>query len=256
MHRTTTPFRLGTAGGVALVAFAAVAIGAGAGSPNRQTLPERRSTTARSTAPARSTQGREIELLARGNPRSRLRILVVGCIHGDECAGTAVADWLERAKPERDTRVWIVENLNPDGYAARRRQNGRGVDLNRNFPWRWHAAGRLGDLHYTGPRALSEPESRFAAHLIERIRPQLTIWFHQPLGVVDDSGGRWALALRYSRLVGIPLVRLLRYAGSAATWQNNLYPNTSLVVELPPGPLTRTRAARYGDAVLDLLGPT
>ena len=74
--------------------------------------------------------------------------------------------------------------------------------------------------------------------------------------MVDDSGGWLALARRYAQLVGIPLVRLPRYAGSAATWQNHLYPNTSLVVELPPGPLTRTRAARYGDAVLDLLGPT
>ena len=246
----TMPFRLGAAGGVALVAFATIAIAAAAGSASRKSLPEGRSTL------AQSTQGREIELLARGNPRSRHRILVVGCIHGDECAGTAVADWLERAKPERNTEVWIVENLNPDGYAARRRQNGRGVDLNRNFPWRWHAAGRSGDLHYPGPRALSEPESRFAARLIERIRPQLTIWFHQPLGVVDDSGGWRALAVRYSRLVGIPLVRLPHYAGSVATWQNHLYPNTSLVVELPPGRLTPTRAARYGDAVLDLLGPT
>jgi protein MpaA len=238
-------FRLGTVGGVVVVALLAGAIATGGPSPRRPDL-----------AAGRSAQGRTIGIITRGSPKGQHRILVIGCIHGDECAGTAIANWLAHARPERNTRLWIIRNLNPDGYAARRRQNGHGVDLNRNFPWHWQAAGRAGDLHYPGPHALSEPESRYAVRLIKEIKPQLTIWFHQPLGVVDDSGGRRALARRYARLVGLPLVRLPRYAGGATSWQNHLYPNTSLVVELPPGHLTRTRAARYGHAVLDLLGPT
>ena len=94
------------------------------------------------------------------------------------------------------------------------------------------------------------------ARLIERLRPQLTIWFHQPLAVVDYSGGSRTLALQYARLIGLPLVRLPRYPGGVASWQNHLYPNTSLVVELPPGDLTSAQASRYGDGILDLLGPT
>lgn len=101
---------------------------------------------------------------------------------------------------------------------------------------------------------VSSSESRYVARVVEQIRPQLTIWSHQPLGVVDDSGGRRALARRNARLVGLSLVRPPCYARSAANW-HHLYPNTSLVVELPPRPLTRTSAARYGDAVLDFLGP-
>ncbi len=204
----------------------------------------------------RSALGRAIRVVIRGNPKALHRILVVGCIHGDECAGTAIAGWLEHARPEPNTRLWIVENLNPDGYAARSRVNGRGVDLNRNFPWHWHAAGRPGDPRYPGDHPLSEPESRFAARLIERIRPQISIWFHQHLGVVDDSGGSLILERRLARLVALPLVRLPRYPGSATSWQNHLYPNTSVVVELRSGTLTRAQAARYGDAVLDVLGPT
>lgn len=202
----------------------------------------------------RSALGRPIHLVERGRPRGRTRILVVGCIHGDECAGVAVARWLEQAKPEPNIRLWIIENLNPDGYAARTRQNGRGVDLNRNFPWHWRPLGHPGGLHYAGPQPLSEPETRLAASLIRHVRPGITIWFHQRLGIVDNSGGSLALERRYARLVGLPLVRLTRYPGSAASWQNHLYPNSSFVVELPPGPLTATQAARYGDGILDLTG--
>ena len=238
-------WRLTTAGCVAAVGVLGGTLGSGVSSLSHPEL-----------LIGRSALGRAIPVVARGNPSAKHSILVVGCIHGDECAGTAVAAWLEHARPEQGTRVWILENLNPDGFASRTRQNGRGVDLNRNFAWHWKATGRPGDLHYSGTHALSEPESRFAAQLIERLRPQLTVWFHQPLGVVDDSGGRRDLERRYAQLVGLPLVRLPRYHGSGASWQNHLYPNTSVVIELPPGPLTGSRAARYGDGILDLLGPT
>ena len=100
-----------------------------------------------------------------------------------------------------------------------------------------------------------EPESSLVARLIERVKPELTVWFHQPLAVVDDSGGRRDLERRYARLVGLPFLRLPRYPGSAAGWHNHLYPNTSFVVELPAGPLTSAAAARFGDGLLDLVAP-
>jgi murein peptide amidase A len=202
----------------------------------------------------RSVHGRPILLVRRGASDAGERILVVGCIHGNECAGKAVVQWLEHAALARGLRLWLVENLNPDGYAAGTRQNEHGVDLNRNFPWHWRPLDRQGGLNYSGPHALSEPEARLVASLIERVRPDVTIWFHQPLAVVDQSGGSVALERRYAHLVGLPLVRLPRYPGSAAGWQNHLYPNTSFVVELAAGPLGATAVARFGNGVLDLLG--
>jgi protein MpaA len=149
--------------------------------------------------------------------------------------------------------LWVVPELNPDGVAAHTRQNARGVDLNRNFPWRWRRTGRRGDPQYPGPRVLSEPESRIAHRLIARLRPRITIWFHQPLRVVDESGGSVKVERRYAHLIGLPLRRLTRYHGSAASWQNTQLPGTTaFVVELPPGHPSLADIARYRDGVLTL----
>jgi len=60
------------------------------------------------------------------------------------------------------------------------------------------------------------------------------VWFHQPLGVTDESGGDLRLERRFAALSGLPLRRLPRYHGSAPTWENQrLRGSTSFVVELP-----------------------
>jgi protein MpaA len=200
-----------------------------------------------------SALGRSIFAFELGDPSSRTTMLVVGCIHGDECAGIAIARSLISAPPPRGIDLWVVPDLNPDGFGAGTRQNGRGVDLNRNFPYRWRPLGQPGSLNYSGTGPLSEPEARIASRLIARVRPRVSIWFHQPLGLVDLSGGDAAVEWRFARLVGLPRVRLPRYPGSVATWQNHRFPfTTAFVVELPAGSLSPTAADRYADAVLRL----
>lgn len=200
-----------------------------------------------------SVRGRAIQVWERGVPGSTT-VLVVGCVHGEECAGLAIADLLLEGDPPSVVDLWVVRSLNPDGAARERRGNAHGVDLNRNFPYRWKPLPR--GRYYSGPRPLSEPESRIAAELIRRIEPDITIWFHQPLGVVDDSGGDLRIERRYARLVGMPLERLGRYPGSATGWQNHAFPgSTAFVVELPAGPLSSARARVFAGAVLELVGP-
>src|SRR5437588_1690974 len=162
----------------------------------------------------RSVRGRAIVAVHVGDPHDSDPVLVVGCIHGNEGAGIAVARDLATDHPPRSENVWVVLDLNPDGHAAGTRQNADGVDLNRNFPLGWRPIAAPGDLHYSGPRALSEPESRLAVSLIRRIRPSVSVWFHQHVDVVDRSGGRAAVERRYARLVGLPFVRLPRYPAS------------------------------------------
>jgi protein MpaA len=202
----------------------------------------------RSVLLGHSLEGRPIVAFEVGDPGASRRELVVGCVHGDETAGIAVARRLEHASPV-GLDLWIVPVLNPDGVAARTRGNARGVDLNRNFPWRWKP---LRGLVYSGPRPLSEPESQAAYRLIRQFRPQVSIWFHQPLGVVDESGGSSALERRFASGVGLPLARLAREPGSVVGWENHvLRGSTAFVVELlPDRRLSRAAVGRFAWAAL------
>jgi len=177
-----------------------------------------------------SVQGRALVEFRMGPLHPPRRILVVGVIHGDETAGLAITRELLRVAPVPSTEVVVVPDLNPDGVALGTRQNFRGVDLNRNFPYRWRSPGRRGDPQYPGKAPLSEPESRSMAALVRELRPTASVWFHQPVGVVDESGG----SVMVATVVGLPLRRMQRYNGSAVSWQNVSLPRTSaFVVELP-----------------------
>jgi murein peptide amidase A len=181
----------------------------------------------------RSVAGRPIVAVHSGGPEAPIEVLVVGCVHGNEAAGVPIARQLIAAGAPRGAELWVVPSLNPDGVAAGTRGNAHGVDLNRNFPFDWRP---LGGFEYSGPGPLSEPESRAARRLILREEPDVTIWFHQPLDLVDRPPGNPFVARRLARLIGLPLARLRgRYPGSASRWQNHALPqSTAFVVELPP----------------------
>jgi hypothetical protein len=199
----------------------------------------------RSELVGRSTRGQEIRLFTLGSGRTR--ILVVGLIHGSEPAGSVVATRLLHTPPPARGSIAVVPDLNPDGHAAKRRWNARGVDLNRNFPGTWRASPT------SGASPGSEVETRVAMRLIRRLRPQITIWFHQPQALVRAWGPNVAVARRYARLAGIRFRRLPSPRGSAVAWQLGALPGTrAFVVELRPGELGIRDAAVYADAVLRL----
>ena len=180
----------------------------------------------------RSLQDRPIVLFSSGRAEATLKVLVVGDIHGNETAGMRITRRLVAAAPPAGTELLVVPTINPDGVAADNRGNDHGVDLNRNFPFRWRP---LGGGEYSGTGPLSEPESRVAGRLILREKPDVTIWFHQPFGLVDKPEGNPFAAWRYADLIGLPLVGLRGpYPGSASRWQNHALPeSTAFVVELP-----------------------
>jgi murein peptide amidase A len=201
---------------------------------------------ARATLLGRSIDGRTITAVEVGDPTGT-RVLVVGCVHGNEPAGIAVARQLERLSPQ-GVDLWIVPDLNPDGRAADTRGNAHGVDLNRNFPFRWRP---MDGVYESGPRPLSEPESRIAYRLIRRIRPRVAVWFHQHRNLVWASGGRAPLERRFAQISGLPYHRLPALAGSAIDWQNHALPRTTaFAAELPPGAASPAAVARYVRAVL------
>ena len=225
-----TATRLGSTAVAVLLLGAAAASGAG---PRIELL-------------GRSWQGRPIRVAEVG-ARGATRVLVIGCVHGNERAGIAVAQALERLSPS-GIDLWVVPDLNPDGVAAGTRGNAHGVDLNRNFPFRWRP--RTG-VYASGPRPLSEREARILHRLVLRLRPQVTIWFHQHLDLVWASGGNRRVERVFARISGLPYHPLPPLGGSAIDWQNHALPGTTaFAAELPAGAASVAQVARYARAVL------
>jgi protein MpaA len=207
---------------------------------------------ARATATlGESTQGRPIRAgILRGSIGGPM-VLAVGSVHGDEPAGTAVVRGIERP-PARGVLV-TVPSLNPDGLARGTRTNARGVDLNRNFPADWDSRSVLGDPEHAGPRPFSEVESRLARSLVRRLRPDVTVWFHQqhepPL--VRAWGRSIGAARTYARLARLPFERLPWLRGSAPNWQHSRVRGArAFVVELPWGELSSRASRRHAQALL------
>ena len=127
-----------------------------------------------------SVAGRNIELFTFGTGEAGR--LIVGGIHGGNEGNTVLLAYelieYVAAHPEmipKHITLYIVPNLNPDGYARGRTLDGRvndnGVDLNRNWPWSWQADWeRDGCWNYrpttSGTWALSEPETRWLYRFI------------------------------------------------------------------------------------------
>jgi murein peptide amidase A len=200
-----------------------------------------------------SLEGRRIVAYELGDPTAGRKVLVVGCVHGDECAGIAVVNRLRRLGPLEGVDLWLVPDANPDGRRAGTRGNAHGVDLNRNFPHRWR---RLGGAYYSGPRPASEPETRALMRLIRRLKPTVTIWFHQHLNMVVLTRGNLGLQRRFARLAGLRTGYIPGLSGTATGWSNATFPGTTaFVVELPAGRLSAKTTARIARAVRIVSAP-
>ena len=200
-----------------------------------------------------STQDRPIKVHRLGDPTSPHKVLVVGCIHGNECAGSAVTHNLVRRKPPGSFDLWVIHCVNPDGRKLGVRQNGRGVDLNRNFGSEWIPIGSRWDPEYSGPRPWSEPETRTVRRLVKDLRPELTIWYHQPQTLVRAWGQSVPAAKKFARFSNMTFAKIRWPHGTAPNWQNHRFAGTSsFVVELAPGALSKHKANRQAYAVMRL----
>lgn len=108
-------------------------------------------------------------------------ILMMGGVHGDEPEGVALAEglleWLKKCSSFKSEWV-LIPCLNIDGYLAHTRVNGRGVDLNRNYPSSNWSPEYKEKRYFPGEQAGSEPEIQAVTKLIQKIQPRLIIHFH------------------------------------------------------------------------------
>lgn len=204
-----------------------------------------------------SLGGRPITARRIGDPSSPRKVVVVGAIHGDEGAGRVVVRLLADGGEALSSDIWLISTVNPDGSRRATRRNARGVDLNRNFSQGWRASAR-GRLDYAGPRPFSEPEAQAVRRLVLRLRPRVTIWFHQPWAqVLAPCRGPATLQRRYARVARLPVKRCRGsdLPGTATRWQMHaLRGSIAFVVELGPGRLAPAAARRHAQAVRAVAG--
>ena len=203
-----------------------------------------------------SVLGRRITAYRYGEHDSPRKALVVGNIHGDEPQGLRVIRTIRSMRARiHGMDLWVIDTVNPDGLRARLRQNAHGVDLNRNFGRKWRRNGSPGARYYGGRKPFSEPETRAVRDLVSRLRPAVTIWYHQPYGFVfpPGAGGSLGIVRDYAQLTGNAVrdTTGIEYTGTATMWQAAVVPgSTAFVVELPAYSLPQRRIARHARAAL------
>ena len=205
-----------------------------------------------------SREGRPIVAREDGARRAGRTVLVVGSIHGNETEGRRIVGRLRHHSGRlRRAALWTIETVNPDGVAAGTRGNARGVDLNRNFAAGWRPIPPSSG-YYAGPRPFSEPETRSVRRFLRRLRPDVTIWYHQPFGRTLIPCGRRGrrVALRYARLSRLPARDCFPTPPGAATgWQDQALNEKAFVVEFGAGPITGSQVRRHAAAVLAIAEP-
>jgi hypothetical protein len=154
--------------------------------------------------------------------------------------------------PERvpgDTSLFIVPNLNPDGYARDKgvdgRANANGVDLNRNWPYNWKADWpRDGCWIWRpvtgGAEPGSEPETKVLLAFIDKVKPVSLISYHSAaLGIFAGGRPDFPSSIRLAEAVADvtdypwpPIDTGCDYTGNLTDWAANTRGIPSIDIEL------------------------
>jgi hypothetical protein len=216
-------------------------------------------TTAASGRPAvighrvlgKTVQGRKIVAWHLGEPGKK-KVVLISLMHGDEPAPRRILTNLVDGPPVHGLDLWVVPVYNPDGFAHHTRKNAHGVDLNRNYSYKWV---NLDGNYESGPRPASEPETRAMMRFLSRVRPAYILSFHQPLHAVDITE-RPKFSKRVAHSLGLPMSRLTCGStchGTMTMWFNHKFKGFALTVEYGPHPpAARLRSAP--NKILKLFG--
>ncbi len=160
-------------------------------------------------------------------------ILLMGGIHGDEPEGVELAEktlqWLKSQRLESVAPWILIPCLNVDGFKNQTRVNGRGVDLNRNYPSSNWAPDFEKERYFPGKSPGSEPEVQGVVELIQSFKPRLIIHCHswEPCVVCTGKPG-WKDAERLAKSSGYQLQEDIGYptTGSLSQygWHDNKIP--------------------------------
>jgi hypothetical protein len=195
-----------------------------------------------------SVKGRPIMAYRVGDPDAKVTAVAMSTMHGDESRTRTILTAVRDGRRVEGIDLWVIPTMNPDGLARGTRQNARGVDLNRNFPYRW---ADLDGRYESGRRPASEPETRAVMRFFESVRPRYVVSFHQPLHGVDVSTpGMRTFARRLARGLDLPRKRFTCGGvchGTFTQWYINRTGRKAVTVEYGARPTRyrmRVRAPR------------
>ncbi len=212
--------------------------------------------------------GRELVGLFKGSTDGP-QLLVQGAMHAREWA---TAELCVRLFESYDgaAGLWCVPMANPDGAMLAQygidsaptksdaeyllslnggddfslwKANGRGVDLNVNFPALWGTGASNvfapAPSDYVGEHPLSEPCSRTLALFTLKVQPSATVSIHARGGVIYGGFGCYdpekELAERVAEECGYPLLRAEGSAGGYKDWFVATTARLGLTVEVGDG---------------------
>ncbi|MDN4172432.1 DUF2817 domain-containing protein [Nocardioides sp. SOB77] len=199
-----------------------------------------------------SVEGRDILAWHLGEPdRPDVpTVVLISTMHGNEPATRHILRSLRDGAPVVGVDLWVVPTYNPDGLAAGTRRNARGVDLNRNFPYRW---ADLDGNYESGSKAASEPETKAMMGFLADVRPDRLLSFHQPLHGVDTDTKRPRFARTVARHLGLPRKTFDCGGvchGTMTGWFNDRFAGAALTVEYGAKPSRRRLRTVVPDQVL------
>ena len=201
----------------------------------------------------RSVRDRRIMAYHLGEPGKR-EVVLISTMHGDEPDTRGILQALRDGRPIHGIDLWVVPVYNPDGLAAGTRRNARGVDLNRNYPYKW---ADLDGSYESGPGPASEPETRAMMRFLRDVRPSRILSFHQPLYGVDTDTKRKQFARRVARKLDLPAKRFDCGGvchGTMTGWYNHHFRGGALTVEYGPHPTRRMMRVTAPRRVLSVWG--
>lgn len=184
--------------------------------------------------------------------------LVLCGVHGDEITPIKFC-WdlmseLKFSKNLQDKLVVVAPLVAPDSFFVKKptRTNGRGVDVNRNFPtsdWnadaikKWKQNLKSDKRKFPGHRPASEQETIFQMNLVLRYKPNKVITVHAPLTLLDydgpslkaDAGKTAGMLLEQmsSKASGYKVSNYPIFPGSLGNWAGKEMHIPTYTLELP-----------------------
>ena len=200
-----------------------------------------------------SVQKRAIRAWHLGQP-GKEKVLLIATMHGNEPAPRQILYRLRDGAAIRGINLWVVPVYNPDGLAHHTRKNAHGVDLNRNFPYKW---ADLDGTYESGPQAASEPETRAMMRFLKKFRPAHIISFHQPFNAVDIDMKRPKWARKVARKLNLPTSKLDCGGvchGTMTGWYNHRFKGAAVTVEYGPHPSRHRMRVKAPRQTLSIFG--